>query len=162
MAMMKRAKILYLFMGVWMLLATSASAAFAVCQAPCCMPGGSEKPQEMNASGGCCDHSASTEADAAAFFADSYTPPAQNIASDDGEGCHVKASEKCVAQLHKGGEYVTHTLTVQLDAPEEAFAPTCAALLDHPGFGQATRPVAASPPCSASSPIFLKVSSLLC
>lgn len=159
--MMKKAKILYLFMGVWMFAATAASAAVAVCGAPCCMPGQASQTHEMRADGDCCGHSESSEAEAAAFFADDYTPPSQVLADDD-EGCHLKSTEKCFAELHKGGEYVTHNLTIQMDAPEEAFAPLCAAIDGHPGFGSAERRTSASPPDKSASPIFIQISSFLC
>lgn len=160
--MIKRIRILYLFMGVWMLAAASASAALAVCPAPCCRPGAVEKAHEIKESGDCCGHARSSEAEAAAFFDDDYTPPSQFVSADEGVGCQLKISDKCVAELQKGGEFVTHNLTVQFDAPEEAFAPVCAALVAHPGFGHSGRPVAADPPLGALPPIFLKISSFLC
>jgi hypothetical protein len=161
---MKNYKILHLFMAVLMFVATSASAALAVCHAPCCMPGAAMKMQEMKESGDCCGHSASTEAEAAAFFADDYVAPQAVLASDgDDSSCHFTKIEKCVAELHRGGEYVTHNLTIQLDAPEEAFSPVSASPWAPGNVDSSHRISSGSPPGVAQNqPLFLQISSFLC
>lgn len=156
---MKTTKILYLFMAVWMLLATTASAAVAVCQAPCCMPKASS--QAKAGSGDCCHDAPSTEAEAAAFFA-GETAPLASLANDEG-GCHVAKADNCVMELNRGGEAVTHALTLPLEAPGEAllpapsyvFPPETAAGLRQAFAGSRSL----SPP---GQHIYLSISSFLC
>lgn len=156
---MKTHKILYLIMAVWMLLATSASAAVAVCHAPCCMP--KTAIERGTQSADCHGQSQSSEVEAAAFFASDNAPSA-SISSDEG-GCHVAKADNCVMELNRGGEAVTHNITISLQAPGEALCVGHSTFFPADKAGILAKTFSDihshSPPGQA---IFLTVSSFLC
>lgn len=154
---MKRHGILYSLMAFWMFLASSVGAAVSVCRAPCCMP--TISGTQLGHGGGHCGSMRSTEAEAAAFFADETggavaAPATAEIVS-------LESSTECVAHLVKDSEYATHQYSDGLQIPDLALLPRLSSPRDPAwNFPASREPLEVSP--SSGPPIFLTVSSFLC
>ena len=159
---MRKTRALTLFMAIWMVLASSASAAVSVCRAPCCLPKLMATAQAKTVSGHCGSQKAADDAEAAAFFAEEASTPslyAQNVESD---GCRMHSSVACVAELAKTSEYLSHPTTVGLDIPAEALTlrgvyPTDP--INHPENSASFKREVGE---TAGPPIFLSVSRFSC
>lgn len=159
-----RRRFRYLTMAVFLMSATALGSFASVCRAACCIPTLAKAEASVQAEHSCCaDSPASSQAEAARFFAEDSDFYTQLLLADDYHQCHMESSDLCIATLALETEYISApTVSSDHHTPAAALAKAGHHEIRWGWASNSSTHSGNTSPPPGSPPVYLTTSSFLC